>query len=251
MKTFKISAVFSLLALFSLMFTSCSKEEFGPTNKMANRTLDVRAQDCNEFNHVGAYHNEGLAFLLSNEEFLANPSVGADEKAAYLKSQLEVFLGSIEVNGEGYSDGSIDWDPAFEADYADYDAVLDQNRSLSSEEKHVLSSFYGSILASDLSNGRGLDRFVSSTQDLECSIAGNRFENQEAVFSSIAIGKFSADYWVNGSYGGNGTESVNWRDVALADALGALHGMAAGPWGSLGFAILGSALSYAHQEGYI
>lgn len=56
----------------------------------------------------------------------------------------------------------MDWYPAFEADYADYEAVLDQDRTLSTEENNVLSSFFDSILASDLSNSRGLDRFVST-----------------------------------------------------------------------------------------
>jgi hypothetical protein len=248
----KIVKVFSATAtLFvMLLFASCEKEAISPVDTTAFPEVKERNTDCNPHDQIGSLHNEGLSYILADEDYLADPDNSQDEKKAFLVDKNEAFLSAVEVNGETYSgDEGYDWYSIFETNLEDADSAIDANPALNDNEKDFLKQYFAALEDMDASTADGLNSLVAFSESMECAVNGNpEFENQEIMLSAISVAKHSAQYWSGFSSGSSGVTLQRWL---LADAMGAMYGSSAGPLGMLGFGVLGSALSYAYDKGYI
>lgn len=250
MKTLKFfAAPFLLLVFLSLFTTACQKTELVETQADRADRNRGEVELCNDHEYYGELHNQALEFILASEDEIA--AMPAEEVEAFLISQTETFLASVELEGTGYnSDEGLEWSLLTDIEITDFGHMI-ASSVLTDYEKSRATDLVNEVLASAEENG-GLDAVLSIVSAFECEIENDEeVTNIKELQAMSSIARNSANLWYDHTGGGNSNETYRLEDVILADAMGAMHGSVLGPWGMLGFGALGSALSYAHSEGYI
>ncbi|MEM9545412.1 MAG: hypothetical protein AAGA77_05540 [Bacteroidota bacterium] len=234
MKLIHIKAVFFAFAsilMFSVIFSSCQKNN---SNGVENQTSIVERSDDsgnlpddylensnNPYNTVGIEHND---ITLNSGALEANTLEEIVEMISAYTNEPDLTLDLFLENG-------VDIDYENKAYTAQYE------NDMSDEAVDFVASFAETALNGELSFEETMIYVIELENDIVFN-SNYSESDKESILSMLAVFRHSGSMWYNEPpLPQADMPKINWREVAVADGLGAI--------GGVGFGLLGSVIGAA------